>query len=247
MPTSAPELPPGSTIQTVLDELDVVIDQARLDKSRRGFFAAMYRTMTYRVLLAIQDGDFEDPGRLEELDVQFARYYFRALRTPTSPWRVAFSALDDDDVNIVKQLLLGMNAHINYDLPQAVVDMNVPLADIQHDYDVINDVLAELADDVQGVLDTHSPVMNDIDNAFGRIDETVFCWSAAKARDAAWRAAHVVNVTPRVLPWISRKTATIGKLIIGTPTIAMHRHAETDYESPDGIVRVIDDIRALAP
>ncbi|MCP4806406.1 MAG: hypothetical protein GY913_22250 [Proteobacteria bacterium] len=247
MPVSAPELPAGSSIQTVLDELDVVIDQAKQDHSRRGFFAAMYRTMTYRVQQAIVNGDFQDPVMLEALDVQFARYYFRALRTPKRPWQVAFSAEDDDDVNIIQQLLLGMNAHINYDLPQAVVDMGVPLHQLEHDYGVINDVLAALADDVQGVLDAHSPVMNDIDSAFGRVDETVFCYSAAKARDVAWSAAHRVKLTRRVLPWISRRTALLSKLIIATPTLDIHRHAETDYNSPAGIVMVIEDIRALAP
>lgn len=247
MPASAPELPPGSTLQTVLDELDVVIDQAKLDANRRGFFAAMYRTMTSRVGDAIGAGQFHDPAMLEALDVQFARYYFRALRNPTRPWQVAFSALNDDDVNIVQQLLLGMNAHINYDLPQAVVDMGVPLHTLEHDYGVINDVLAALADDVQGVLDAHSPVMNDIDSAFGRIDETLFCYSAKKARDVAWSTAHRVKLTRRVLPWISRRTATLGKLILATPTMDLHRHAETDYASPTGIVTVIQDIRALAP
>ena len=150
---------------------------------------------------------------------------------------MAFSALDDDDVNIVQQLLLGMNAHINYDLPQAVVDMGVPLAQLEHDYGVINDVLAALADDVQGVLGAMAAVA-----AFGRIDETVFCYSAKKARDMAWSAAFQVKLTRRVLPWISRRTAAIGKLIIATPTIDIHRHAETDYG-----VQVIEDIRALAP
>ena len=38
------------------------------------------------------------------------------------PWRLAFQA-DSDLPTIVHLLLLGMNAHINYDLPQATLSV----------------------------------------------------------------------------------------------------------------------------
>ena len=59
----------------------------------------------------------------------FADLYLDALeawegggRTP-DPWTVAFEATRDQRLPPLRHLLLGMNAHINYDLPQALLEV----------------------------------------------------------------------------------------------------------------------------
>ena len=56
----------------------------------------------------------------------------------------------------MQQLLLGINAHVNYDLPQAVVQVareTGDLASVRKDFDAVNDVLAEVSVGVLSELD----------------------------------------------------------------------------------------------
>ena len=62
---------------------------------------------------------------MERWDVAFAELYLTALDlhlsggTPSRPWRLAFDA--PDDLPALRLVLLGINAHVNYDLPQALL------------------------------------------------------------------------------------------------------------------------------
>jgi hypothetical protein len=82
---------------------------------------------TEAVRAELSAGGFDDPAWVERWDVAFARFYLDALQADLSggsvpgPWEVAFAAADDGAVPPLQHVLLGMNAHINYDLPQAVL------------------------------------------------------------------------------------------------------------------------------
>jgi len=91
----------------------------------RHFLATYYRT-TQAVGGAIAAGRFEDPGWVERWDVAFADLYLDALEAhlrdpaePSRPWRLAFAA--PAGLPQLRHVLLGINAHINYDLPQALL------------------------------------------------------------------------------------------------------------------------------
>jgi uncharacterized protein DUF5995 len=62
---------------------------------------------------------------VERWDVAFAGFYLDALEAdtagarPARPWEIAFSA--PREMPALRHVLLGMNAHINFDLPQALV------------------------------------------------------------------------------------------------------------------------------
>ena len=118
-------------------------------------FLATYRRTTVAVGEAIERGGFEDGAWVEAWDVAFADLYFDALdahltgvgRVPR-PWRLAFDA--PPDLPVVTRVLLGMNAHINYDLPQSLLavigdeefdDAGV-MARRQRDHERIDGVLA---------------------------------------------------------------------------------------------------------
>ena len=105
--------------------------QQRLDsfppglEARREFLSTYLRT-TEAVGTAIEGGRFEDPAWVEEWDVVFAELYLAALDADLSgdgrvprPWRLAFDA--PADLPPLRHVLLGINAHINYDLPQALL------------------------------------------------------------------------------------------------------------------------------
>jgi Family of unknown function (DUF5995) len=94
-------------------------------RARRPFLTTYQRT-TSAVGEAIVGGRFEDGAWVEEWDVVFADLYLAALDADLSgagrvprPWRLAFDA--PAELPALRHVLLGINAHINFDLPQALL------------------------------------------------------------------------------------------------------------------------------
>ena len=188
---------PARTIDEVLEQLDEVIDLARREKSRLGYFAALYRSVTMKVNEGILAGSFEDGARMERFDVAFANRYLDALaryqrgKEPSKCWRTTFRAAAEWHPIVLQHLLLGINAHINLDLGIAAAQTSpgAQLAGLRRDFDSINDVLWAMLDDVQDKLTLVSPLMSRLDSAGGRSDEVVMNFSIKRAREAAWRVA----------------------------------------------------------
>jgi hypothetical protein len=117
---------PVRDIASVVAAMDARLVQMPPDRSARRLFLDTYRRTTLAVGKAIEDGSFEDPAWVEEWDVVFADLYLDALDRDLSgsgevprPWRLAFDA--PETLNALQHVLLGINAHINYDLPQALL------------------------------------------------------------------------------------------------------------------------------
>src|SRR3954462_1794223 len=101
------------------------------DRDPARFFLGVYLRTTVAVGAAIDAGTFEDPAWVEEWDVDFAGLYLDALtahrRDPASapgPWRRAFGARRGWPREA--HVLMGVNAHINYALPQSLVQVIPP-------------------------------------------------------------------------------------------------------------------------
>ena len=117
-------------------------------------FLGTYERTTLAVGKAVDDGHFEDPAWVERWDVAFAELYLDALDvhlaggTPPRPWRLAFEA--PPDLAPLRHVLLGINAHVNYDLPQALLAVisddefadAAVLASRRRDHERIDSVLA---------------------------------------------------------------------------------------------------------
>ncbi len=137
-------------IDEVIDRLGTVVEEARAERSRIDYFAAMYRRVTVAVREAIVAGEFEDPVRMAQLDLVFAERYldaYAAWRTgdaATESWQICFDAAGRWRPLILQHLLAGMSAHINLDLgvAAATVAPGGDLAELRNDFDTINDVLA---------------------------------------------------------------------------------------------------------
>jgi hypothetical protein len=124
----------------VYESIPALVSRMRADlvglretDDRRRFFHATYLRTTEAVDEEIRRGGFADGPWLERWDLIFAGLYLDALDAdlrgePVSqPWRVAFDAARDRaDLPPVRHVLLGMNAHINYDLPQALIGAITP-------------------------------------------------------------------------------------------------------------------------
>jgi hypothetical protein len=115
-------------------DVDAVIArmQARLDAlpetlASRRYFLRTYQRTTAAVGAAIEEGKFDDAGWVTRWDVRFAELYLNAHDADLAggpvprPWRLAFDA--PAELPDLRHVLLGINAHINYDLPQALLDV----------------------------------------------------------------------------------------------------------------------------
>jgi hypothetical protein len=86
---------------------------------------------------------------------------------------------------------LGINAHINLDLGVAAAAAAAPgeVEALRDDFETINDVLAELVDQMQASLAAVSPWTRWVDLAGLRFDEALVTFSLRRARADAWRFA----------------------------------------------------------
>ena len=191
---------PPQTIDQVISRMDDLIDTARREKSRLGYFAALYRKVTVEIKRGITTGRFEDGARMEKFDVIFANRYlvawdqYRRGYRPSGCWQYAFEMSQNRQALILQHLLLGMNAHINLDLSVAAAqtcpgDQYPTLA---HDFNEVNLVLTELIEEVQREIAAVSPMFGLLDQVGGRTDEVLCNFSLNKARTAAWRAGQIL-------------------------------------------------------
>ena len=195
---------PATTIDEVLSALTEIIENARHDASRLGYFASLYRRVTQTVKDDISAGKFQNGSLVERLDVTFANRYldalarFQAGQTPTLSWLAAFQTADDSHPLILQQLLLGINAHINLDLgiATAVVAPGDQLPGIKPDFDRINDVLATLVGTVENEIGAVSPAIHLLEERGLRTETTLINFSLDKARAQAWATAQKFAVLP---------------------------------------------------
>jgi len=219
------------TIGEVLERLDAIIEYSRRTHDRMGYFAALYRSVTAEVARGIDEGWFERPELLERFDVVFAERYFDALarwragRPAARSWTYAFERTKASSPPVLEHLLLGMNAHINFDLGIAAVEVTGgdDLALLQHDYERINDVLWDLLDDVQESLNQHAPALAVVDRLGGTLDERGGMWAIRQSRELAWGYASRLQATASgypVIQSISAKDAEVVRLarLISSPS-----------------------------
>jgi hypothetical protein len=131
-----------------------------------------------------------------DLDVDFANRYFDALdafrnKSELSEcWRTAFDGAGDDQLLIVHHLLLGMNAHINFDLAISMAKVapnSASLAAMQNDFNDVNDIFGKLIEDIESRVGEVSPLFHELDTLGGDTEEIVLGFSIRRARRQAWR------------------------------------------------------------
>ena len=187
----------ATTIDEAITELGEIIDWARDEKTRLGYFAAMYRTVTVRVKRGIELGQFEHGERMEHLDVVFANRYLDAIRlyrageTPTESWQVPFAAAGRWRPLVIQHLFAGMNAHINLDLSIAAAEVapGDAIHGIEGDFKQINRILRELTHSMHAQLASIWPLMHAFDAVLGKFGDQVAGLGMKIARDIAWNAA----------------------------------------------------------
>jgi Family of unknown function (DUF5995) len=115
----------GHSIDQVVSDLRRRLDELPAGMEVRRAFIGTYLRTTQAVGKAVEDAYFEDPEWVIRWDAVFGELFLVAHDADLAgewaprPWRVAFDA--PRELNQLQHLLLGINAHINYDLPQALL------------------------------------------------------------------------------------------------------------------------------
>jgi len=190
----------------VLARMNDLLDNWEAAKDRRLIFLSCYRMMTQNIIAAIETSDFEDPAWVNTLMDNFAGLYFRALekyqgKQADSPsvWRIAFQAADNPRIPALQNLVLGVNAHINYDLVFALSDL---LATEWHqlspeqrqmryrDHCHVNDVIYHTIGAVQDqVINRFEPELGVVEKLLGPIDEWMTELLLSDWREEVWKHA----------------------------------------------------------
>ena len=186
-----------NSIDDVIFQLEQIVNWSKLNSSRAGYFAALYLKVTINIKAGIDQRIFEDPERMEKLDILFAGRYIEAFYqyrnggNPTDSWQCAFSASEKYWPIVLQHLLLGINAHINLDLGIAAAETSPgeKLPDLKHDFDHVNEILSSLVDGVVKDLSEVWPMLRWVSKILGSVQDSLINFSVKIARDEAWKFA----------------------------------------------------------
>jgi hypothetical protein len=154
-------------IDDVLRILDGIIAETKAKSDPLGYFPALYRQVTLTVKQEIASGYFDDGPRMERFDSLFANRYFAAYDAwtsggqPTKSWQVAFQGMRSGQFIILKDLLVGINAHINLDLGVVAGEtfQGAALQSFHGDFNKINQILSTLLPKVEATVGEFSPLL----------------------------------------------------------------------------------------
>jgi hypothetical protein len=171
-------------------------------------FALTYLRVTEEYRRTIETPTFfDDTSFVNHEDVVFARYYFAAYdaweegRTEyvAPAWRVAFDAARDRAVSANGNLLLGINAHVQRDLPFVLYGIGLVKPDgtsRKPDHDRVDQILNRVTDDlIAEIARRFDPTIDD-GNPPTTLDDFVLFQIVVSWRETAWRHAELLAQAP---------------------------------------------------
>jgi|SRR5579863_3024533 len=194
-----------TTPQAIPEVLRVMqtIDAACANTDGLKWFNGLYLEVTQAVENRVAAGGVDNSAWLAELDVQFARWYcdalYAALTGAPCPgsWEAMFSRRGRIDIARIQFALAGMNAHINHDLPLAIVATCKAMNTVPrhgtpeyNDYTALNTTLDGLINAAKKQLNVRLP--GDPLPAVSHLEDLIAAWNLADFREGAWRNAESI-------------------------------------------------------
>jgi len=201
-----------SPVATIADVISVMraIDQLLVINDGLKWFNLLYLKVTQKVDDQPSVNAWQDLGWLTRLDVVFAGWYFKALAgwlqanvdVPSS-WQALLESRFSPNIDRIQFALAGMNAHINHDLAQALLETNSELNLVprkggpEHmDYEQVNGILEAELPDALAFLATG--ILGVAAQSTGNIGRLLAIWDVRKARDLAWDFADYIGSLPEL-------------------------------------------------
>lgn len=199
-------------MSNLIEQMWTQVETWEKEQDDRAIFLTCYSMMTDNMLKTVSAGGFEDGAWVASLTHCFADYYFDALKLYEADqkppvWTFTFETACRKRAHVMQNLLLGVNAHICYDLIFAVADsIEDEWNDLSkderqmryRDYTQVNEVIGATLDAVQdSVVESRSRFMIFVDDAFGRLDEWMIHSMITRWRDQVWHQSITYLNTPK--------------------------------------------------
>ena len=220
-----------ASVEDVIARLHDINDQLEAGDGVR-VFNDLYLTVTERLASGIDHGRFGNPPFMSSLDVNFASLWLAAYDAPAGaapkPWAPLFESRHNQSVLAIQFALAGMNAHIEHDLPLAVVQtcrehgVSPETAGVHGDFEAVNDLLADCEAEIRRsfLTDAARAATAEIEPVVHLVNS----WKIDSARDVAWVSAEVLwtmraaeALADRYLATLARTVAMASRCLL-TPT-----------------------------
>jgi hypothetical protein len=195
-------------LKATLKELARIADNTAERCSHDAVFARAYLRMTQTYGWSREiPGYYEDVAFANHQDAVFARYYtdsyyaYRSGDRASVPeaWRIAYDASRDERVSASGSLLLGMNAHINRDLPFVLAGVGLVAPDgssRKPDYVAVEQWLYTATEPlIAEIAARFDPAADDAGDQFGLSNVALF-QMVSGWREGAWRNAEALVSAP---------------------------------------------------
>lgn len=200
-PVATCEEPKPGCIRTQIRRLREARDKWGCD--HKAVFATTYLMLTKQIFEDVKSGlveqTFIDPDYLYTEDALFANVYFRTAKAykrgeeVAKAWQIAFDTAKRNDTGAVQDMLLGINAHVQNDMPFVLAALGLRMPDgtsRKPDHDEANGALnrgyEEVVEEVRRRFDPaigiSNPAALPVDDLLGL--ELVRAW-----RENVWRNA----------------------------------------------------------
>jgi hypothetical protein len=202
-PSSSNDCTAGRTrcVDAVIREMTRRFNPLAASCDHDSVFALAYLRTTEEYRRTVEDPTFfDDTAFVNHEDVVFARLYFDAYdawhggRTGQVPpaWAIAFRAAQDGAVSANGNLSLGINAHVQRDLPIALATIGLVKPDgssRKPDHDSVNQILNRVSNDLYAeIARRFDPTIDDA-NLPGTVDDIAVFQLIPTWREVAWRNA----------------------------------------------------------
>ena len=170
-------------------------------------FSVTYLRVTEEYRRTIEEPFFDDTQFVNHEDTVFAHYYFAAFDAWASgnidqvppAWRIAFETAQRRAVSATGDLLLGINAHVQRDLPLVLYAAGLVRPDgtsRKPDHDRVNVILNRVQDEIiSEIARRFDPTVDDV-NLPTSLDDAALFQTLAGWREKAWRNAELLAAAP---------------------------------------------------
>lgn len=198
---------PSRRVAELADELAPYHRRYEGARDSRAVFAFAYFNLTLDLAewLADPDNAFDDPDWVADLAVAFGSRYRNAMdaidewqrddasdaeaslkETVPRPWADVYRAICRDRSTVLEDLVFAIGAHITYDLPYALLDVETETGRLA-DYHLMNEVLASRTDTIQDIVtNRYNRTIARLDRVIGGADEVFTNYWLRVGRSMAW-------------------------------------------------------------
>jgi hypothetical protein len=207
--------------------------RARLGCDHRAVFATTYLLLTEQMRDTIRKNPrfFEDLRWLIYEDTVFANFYFDVIRASDrgkpipQAWKIAFDTAKSGDANAGQDMLLGINAHVQRDMPFVLATVGLQTkkgATRKPDHDVVNQILSDAYEPIVSTIGRRYDSLVTITNAsWNPVDDIAGLEMVKGWREGVWRNAErlldarTADERRQVTDSIEANAATWANLIAG--------------------------------